>query len=238
MRRTLLFTPLPHLHMIGFGSHHRPCQCNAARSTAGIWETSVPSSVSSMEGLTTLEPHRRVTRAREPNADPAEGAETCTDCWHNGVTRWHHNEDCVGKAQVRNCALKYFITATFCIVYSRVSENMLVGRCNLRAIQESCTVGACWLTQGAGGCPLFSRRGSTREASPLLPLQSHRPPLHHCTTAPLHHCTTAPPPPYFVMIAQHTMTRCNANTAAVYMYICVHAHVCPSPGCLQGLAGL
>lgn len=52
-----------------------------------------------MKGLTTLSPHRRVTRAREPNADPSEGAETCTDCWHNGVTRWHHNEACVGKAR-------------------------------------------------------------------------------------------------------------------------------------------
>ena len=49
-------------------------------------------------GLTTLEPHRRVTRAREPNADPTQGAELCTNCWHNGVANWHHDEACVGTA--------------------------------------------------------------------------------------------------------------------------------------------
>ena len=52
-----------------------------------------------LRGLTPLNPHRRVTRAREPNALTAEGAELCTKCWHNGVTRWHSNFDCVGKVR-------------------------------------------------------------------------------------------------------------------------------------------
>ena len=69
-------------------------------ASANIWETDVPKGLKSFKGLTTLEPHRRVTRAREPNALPSEGAELCTDCWHNGVTRWHHKLDCIGKAQV------------------------------------------------------------------------------------------------------------------------------------------
>ena len=43
--------------------------------------------VAVLRGLTTLEPHRRVTRAREPNADPTQGAELCTHCWHNRVVR-------------------------------------------------------------------------------------------------------------------------------------------------------
>ena len=68
-------------------------------ASANIWVTDVPASLKSFKGLTTLAPHRRVTRAREPNADPTEGAELCTDCWHNGVTRWHHKLDCIGKAK-------------------------------------------------------------------------------------------------------------------------------------------
>jgi len=68
--------------------------------SANIWVTDVPElmGVPVLRGLTTLEPHRRVTRAREPNADPTEGAELCTRCWHQGVTRWHRNMDCVGNA--------------------------------------------------------------------------------------------------------------------------------------------
>ena len=37
-------------------------------------------------------------RSRYPNAGPSQGAELCTDCWTNGVVRWHHNTSCVGKA--------------------------------------------------------------------------------------------------------------------------------------------
>eukprot|EP00729_Bicosta_minor_P024619 gene24619-34159_t len=33
-----------------------------------------------------------------PNADPTQGAELCTNCWHNGVANWHHDEACVGTA--------------------------------------------------------------------------------------------------------------------------------------------
>ena len=78
--------------------------------SANIWVTAVPelAGIEVLRGLTTLEPHRRVTRAREPNADPTEGAELCTRCWHNRVTRWHSDLSCVGKASVvykdlRNC---------------------------------------------------------------------------------------------------------------------------------------
>ena len=78
--------------------------------SANIWVTAVPelAGVEVLRGLTTREPHRRVTRAREPNADPTEGAELCTRCWHNRVTRWHSDLSCVGKASVvykdlRNC---------------------------------------------------------------------------------------------------------------------------------------
>ena len=49
-----------------------------------------------------------LSQAREPNADPAEGAELCTKCWHGGVKNWHRDLSCVGKADVvykdlRNC---------------------------------------------------------------------------------------------------------------------------------------
>ena len=71
---------------------------SSKQSAFTIYETPVPSTISEMRGLTTLNPHRRVTRAREPNADPTEGAELCTKCWHNGVANWHHDETCVGTA--------------------------------------------------------------------------------------------------------------------------------------------
>ena len=69
---------------------------------AVVWETVIKdaSLKAGFKGLTTLAPHRRVTRARYPNASPSEGAELCTDCWTNGVVRWHHNVSCVGKATV------------------------------------------------------------------------------------------------------------------------------------------
>ena len=67
---------------------------------ATIWETPVPAALKGgFKGLTTLNPHRRVTRARYPNAGPTQGAELCTDCWTHGVVRWHHNTTCVGKAR-------------------------------------------------------------------------------------------------------------------------------------------
>lgn len=34
------------------------------------------------------------------SALPSEGAELCTDCWHNGVKRWHNDMRCVAKARV------------------------------------------------------------------------------------------------------------------------------------------
>ena len=70
-------------------------------ASAIIWETPVPTTAKAgFLGLTTLKPHRRVTRARYPNAAPSQGAELCTgDCWTNGVVRWHHNKTCFGKAQ-------------------------------------------------------------------------------------------------------------------------------------------
>jgi hypothetical protein len=66
------------------------------KANATIWVTETK--LKSIIGLTTLAPHRRVTRAREPNANPWQGAELCTDCWHNGVTRWHKDLTCVGMA--------------------------------------------------------------------------------------------------------------------------------------------
>ena len=63
---------------------------------AGIYVTDVPTTIKEIRGLQTLDPHGRVTRAREPNADPAEGAELCTKCWHNGVKNWHRDLSCVG----------------------------------------------------------------------------------------------------------------------------------------------
>lgn len=66
--------------------------------TANIWETTVPSCITEMRGLTVVSPHRRVTRAREPSADPAEGAELCTRCWHNAVKKWHSDLSCIGTA--------------------------------------------------------------------------------------------------------------------------------------------
>lgn len=79
-------------------------------ATAQIWETSVPAALAKtgFKGLTTLKPHRRVTRkhppllefqaylerllvitgARYPNAGAADGAELCTKgCWANGVSQ-------------------------------------------------------------------------------------------------------------------------------------------------------
>ena len=52
-------------------------------SAGQIWETPVPPALAKgFKGLTTLMPHRRVTRARFPNAGAAEGAELCTgQCW-------------------------------------------------------------------------------------------------------------------------------------------------------------
>jgi hypothetical protein len=88
-------------------------------SSANIWETPVPELKGMdkpLRGLTTLDPHRRVTRAREPNADPSEGAELCTRCWHSRVVRWHSNLDCVGTAatvykDLRNCDNEHKIAA-------------------------------------------------------------------------------------------------------------------------------
>jgi hypothetical protein len=88
-------------------------------ASANIWESEVPelSGIDKpLRGLTTLEPHRRVTRAREPNADPAEGAELCKRCWHNKVVRWHSNLDCIGTAatvykDLRDCDAEHKIAA-------------------------------------------------------------------------------------------------------------------------------
>jgi hypothetical protein len=57
-----------------------PTWTKSARGNASfnIYETDVPAALTEIRGLTTLDPHRRVTRAREPNADPTEGAELCT----------------------------------------------------------------------------------------------------------------------------------------------------------------
>jgi hypothetical protein len=62
---------------------------------------------SGFKGLTTLKPHRRVTRARYPNAGAAEGAELCTHgCWANGIKEWHKEPEfgkagsCIAKAEV------------------------------------------------------------------------------------------------------------------------------------------
>ena len=84
------------------------------KQSANIWVTEAPElkGVATLRGLTTLgsatREHRRVTRAREPNADPAQGAELCTHCWHGKVVRWHSDLDCIGKAKtvykdLRNC---------------------------------------------------------------------------------------------------------------------------------------
>jgi hypothetical protein len=70
---------------------------------ATIWETPVPAALAAdgFKGLTTLQPHRRVTRARFPNAGAAQGAELCTGhCWANGIKQWHKNTSCVAKASV------------------------------------------------------------------------------------------------------------------------------------------
>ena len=71
-----------------------------ANASANIWVTD-PADIVEIRGLQTLAPHRRVTRAREPNADTdgSQGAELCTGCFHGGVKRWHQNTDCVGKAK-------------------------------------------------------------------------------------------------------------------------------------------
>ena len=61
----------------------------------------MPAALGAFKGLTTLSPHRRVTRARFPNAGAADGAELCTGhCWANGIKEWHKNTSCVGKAEV------------------------------------------------------------------------------------------------------------------------------------------
>jgi hypothetical protein len=69
-----------------------------------IWETAIPPSLAedgAFRGLTTLNPHRRVTRARFPNAGAAQGAELCTHgCWASGIKEWHKNTSCVGQATV------------------------------------------------------------------------------------------------------------------------------------------
>ena len=56
-----------------------------------------PSAPPVTEGLATLSPHRRVTRARYPNGDP----ELCTDCWNGAAPKlWHKDLSCIGKARV------------------------------------------------------------------------------------------------------------------------------------------
>ena len=73
----------------------------AANPSSNIWETDMPSTIKDIRGLQTLDPHRRVVRAREPNVDQdgARGAELCTkqhghpnqepgECWHGTVKRW------------------------------------------------------------------------------------------------------------------------------------------------------
>eukprot|EP01043_Picozoa_sp_COSAG02_P002412 COSAG02_NODE_55_length_43887_cov_30.660364_33_plen_712_part_00 len=86
-----------------------------ANSSWNIWVTDVPTHIEEIRGLQTLDPHRRVTRAREPNADTdgSQGAELCNApgnnrCFHGGVKRWHQNTACVGHAKtvymdLRNC---------------------------------------------------------------------------------------------------------------------------------------
>eukprot|EP01048_Picozoa_sp_COSAG05_P002813 COSAG05_NODE_122_length_17611_cov_47.044655_11_plen_437_part_00 len=72
-------------------------------TNATVWETPVSASLAATGflGLTTLDPHRRVTRARFPNAGAAEGAELCTHgCWANGIKEWHKNTSCVAQATV------------------------------------------------------------------------------------------------------------------------------------------
>ena len=84
----------------------------AANPSANIWETDIPSTIKDILGLQTLEPHRRVVRAREPNADQdgTRGAELCVkqhghpnrepgECWHGTVGRWHKNVSCDGAAR-------------------------------------------------------------------------------------------------------------------------------------------
>ena len=70
-------------------------------ASLNVWVTSVPASITEIRGLQTLAPHRRVVRAREPNADTdgSQGAELCTRCFHGRVKRWHQNTACVGHAK-------------------------------------------------------------------------------------------------------------------------------------------
>ena len=73
----------------------------AANASLNLWEAHLPH-IAAMPGLTTLgsssKGHRRVTRARDPNAGPSLGSELCTKCWHNGVKLWHKDLSCVGQA--------------------------------------------------------------------------------------------------------------------------------------------
>jgi hypothetical protein len=76
-----------------------------ANSSWNIWVTDVPAGIAEMRGLQTTDSspggHRRVVRAREPNADSdgSMGAELCTHCFHGKVARWHQNTACVGHAR-------------------------------------------------------------------------------------------------------------------------------------------
>ena len=63
--------------------------------SGNVWKASL-SGVTTVRGLNTLSPYRRVTRARYPNGDP----ELCTDCWAGGKTGWHKDLSCVGAARV------------------------------------------------------------------------------------------------------------------------------------------
>lgn len=70
---------------------------DGAAGSPNVWKATLSPSVAPFIGLATLAPHRRVTRARYPNADPETQS-----LWSSGglITKWTHSLDCVGKSAV------------------------------------------------------------------------------------------------------------------------------------------
>jgi hypothetical protein len=70
---------------------------DGAAGSPNVWKATLAPSVAPFIGLTTLAPHRRVTRARYPNADPE-----VQSLWNSGglITKWTHSLECVGKSAV------------------------------------------------------------------------------------------------------------------------------------------
>ena len=70
---------------------------DGAATSPNVWKATLSKAVKPFISLGTLSPHRRVTRARYPNADPE-----IQSIWNpaEAIKIWQHDLSCAGKAQV------------------------------------------------------------------------------------------------------------------------------------------